>query len=584
MIPKNLPRCIAPPECFVCGRGSPSRICCGCGVVYYCSSKHRSDHRPVHESACSTVKELQEAFDREEAEYEDSIEFSLDGTFRSPPDKRAYLRARFVLAKAILRINTPDAVTKALSHFAIMMRIDRGDPFGAADYIPPLLLRLDREQECYNFLKWWAIRNDAGNDDRGGYGHGPRFPLEYPPADAFEPLSRMRPRGLTTLSLSQLVSLTLLKLRLRIDLGHFRGVELELESYEAPRRHVGKLLRARIWCLDVEKAFWALDDQYCQLYRMVHSLNPHFWELIDDKYELPQGWYERAATDQCARGSMNEALLVLHHCKSAWDESEFAMRLLVVDNIGFELFDQIGTAYIDFTIAGRRKQHAGAWDLAKKRGVGKAFPKVFDATPTLRPDDVFLPTSIPRDQVRFACRTDLNKVLVYTDGACANNGQSGAQAGWAVVYGPTYDKGLDSPRTALGRLEDQGPFGDESVHTSNRAELRAVIGALRLSDWRDEGFESIVIATDSTYVVNGATDWALDWVRCDWKTRTGKEVKNRDLWELLLGEVERWSERGLRVELWKIPRDWNKEADEAAKHACRVEERRERFRDIFAYS
>ncbi len=31
-------------------------------------------------------------------------------------------------------------------------------------------------------------------------------------------------------------------------------------------------------------------------------------------------------------------------------------------------------------------------------------------------------------------------------------------------------------------------------------------------------------------------------------------VKNKDLWECLLGEFERWDEKGLEVRLWYTPR------------------------------
>ncbi len=117
------------------------------------------------------------------------------------------------------------------------------------------------------------------------------------------------------------------------------------------------------------------------------------------------------------------------------------------------------------------------------------------------------------------------------------------------MYGPS--DGADESQSCIvsGRLENKGPFGDDSVATSNRAELRAAIAALRLYNWRSAGFGSLVIATDSAYVVDGATDWVRDWVHNGWKKRSGGKVKNRDLWDLLLGEVERCKDCGLGVEL-----------------------------------
>ncbi|RMI96854.1 hypothetical protein CDV36_016294 [Fusarium kuroshium] len=154
------------------------------------------------------------------------------------------------------------------------------------------------------------------------------------------------------------------------------------------------------------------------------------------------------------------------------------------------------------------------------------------------------PTPISRGQmIQFVCHNDPKKVVTYAYGACTNNGQLEPSAGWAVVCGtPGND---DKSCIVSGRLEDKGPFGNDSVAISDRAELRAAIVALCLCDWRDQGYDSIVIATDSTYVVDGATGWAKGWVRKGWKTRTGGNVKNKDLWDLLLGGVERWDHQGM---------------------------------------
>ncbi|GLI71980.1 hypothetical protein PoHVEF18_000147 [Penicillium ochrochloron] len=116
-------------------------------------------------------------------------------------------------------------------------------------------------------------------------------------------------------------------------------------------------------------------------------------------------------------------------------------------------------------------------------------------------------------------------------------------------------------------LESVGPTGERHTHTSNRAELRAVIAALRFRSWDKEEFDCLVIATDSDYVVKGITNWVKAWRRKGWKTRSGTPVKNKDLWQCLLGEIERADENGLRVKFWWIPREWNIEADHHAKAA-----------------
>lgn len=198
------------------------------------------------------------------------------------------------------------------------------------------------------------------------------------------------------------------------------------------------------------------------------------------------------------------------------------------------------------------------------RSVGAFIPKLFSASSSDTPQSLF-PARVSRKAIpnvtRFIHRWENEMFLIYTDGACLDNGQANAKAGWACVFKPE-DAGIK------GRLENHGPFGDPAPQTSNRAELRAVIAALRFRYWVGEGFSSLVIATDSDYVVKGATEWVSGWIRKGWKTAKGASVKNRDLWEAFLGEVEHWDDRGLKIQLWKIPREINAQADKLAKEAA----------------
>ncbi|KAI1384829.1 ribonuclease H-like protein [Hypoxylon trugodes] len=202
----------------------------------------------------------------------------------------------------------------------------------------------------------------------------------------------------------------------------------------------------------------------------------------------------------------------------------------------------------------------------KRRGTGQVFPTKFTPpTPFSIPTQLFPGRRTYMQWTRYIDRNDPRSVLILTDGACLNNGQPNPKAGWAFVHGP----GLTGqPAVASGRLESKGPFGDESIQSSNRAELRAVIAALRSRAWEGEGFNTVTFATDSEYVVEGATSWARRWITNGWKTSMGADVKNKDLWEMLLGEVEKANEERLSVRFWKIPREYNIVADVAAKAAA----------------
>jgi ribonuclease HI len=44
----------------------------------------------------------------------------------------------------------------------------------------------------------------------------------------------------------------------------------------------------------------------------------------------------------------------------------------------------------------------------------------------------------------------------------------------------------------------------------------------------------IHIYTNSDYLKDSATRWIKGWIARDWKTKEGKSVSNRDLWEKLV--------------------------------------------------
>ena len=107
----------------------------------------------------------------------------------------------------------------------------------------------------------------------------------------------------------------------------------------------------------------------------------------------------------------------------------------------------------------------------------------------------------------------MKQVKIYTDGACSGNPGPG---GWGAIlkYG-------DQVRELSG--------GEKNT-TNNRMELMAVIEGLRAVKERC----SLIITTDSEYVRSGITSWIHRWLKNNWKTSSKQNVKNRDLWEILL--------------------------------------------------
>jgi len=109
---------------------------------------------------------------------------------------------------------------------------------------------------------------------------------------------------------------------------------------------------------------------------------------------------------------------------------------------------------------------------------------------------------------------------VWTDGACEPNPGIG---GWGYLIRGHGDSCVIEV------------FGGEMNTTNNRMELTAVLMALR---GLPDGAQA-VIHSDSTYVVNGLTNWRTRWRKRDWFKKTGEPMPNRDLWLLLEAEVLR---------------------------------------------
>jgi ribonuclease HI len=126
------------------------------------------------------------------------------------------------------------------------------------------------------------------------------------------------------------------------------------------------------------------------------------------------------------------------------------------------------------------------------------------------------------------------------------------------------------------RLETEGPTGEVYKQSSNRAELRAVIAALQFTDWSTDcngGWRSLVIATDSEYVAVNITQRIKKWGKEGWKTfdhstKRRQDVKNQDLWKLLLSLVRTLQGEGVEVSFWRIPRASNERADRFAKYGA----------------
>lgn len=107
----------------------------------------------------------------------------------------------------------------------------------------------------------------------------------------------------------------------------------------------------------------------------------------------------------------------------------------------------------------------------------------------------------------------MEKVVIYTDGACSGNPGPG---GWGAIL---MYKGVKKEIS-----------GGNKQTTNNIMELTAVIEGLKMLKFPCE----VDLYSDSAYVVNAFEQkWLDNWIKKNWKTASGDSVKNKELWQEL---------------------------------------------------
>lgn len=106
----------------------------------------------------------------------------------------------------------------------------------------------------------------------------------------------------------------------------------------------------------------------------------------------------------------------------------------------------------------------------------------------------------------------MDKVTIYTDGACSGNPGPG---GWAAIL--------------LAGPHEKELSGGEPCTTNNRMEMLGVINALELLKRPCE----VTLFTDSQYIERAVNEgWLINWKKRGWKRKEG-ELKNPELWQRL---------------------------------------------------
>lgn len=136
-------------------------------------------------------------------------------------------------------------------------------------------------------------------------------------------------------------------------------------------------------------------------------------------------------------------------------------------------------------------------------------------------------------KVNMTDQNGKDKILyVYTDGGCRGNHKKENIGGWGF-YLKHGDKELREG-------------GSKRNTTNNEMELTACIEALKRI--KNKSLKTIVIV-DSKYVLKGITEWIPNWIRRGWRTSSGTQVKNKELWVELFALKAQF--KNIRFELCK---------------------------------
>lgn len=121
----------------------------------------------------------------------------------------------------------------------------------------------------------------------------------------------------------------------------------------------------------------------------------------------------------------------------------------------------------------------------------------------------------------------MQKVTIYTDGACSGNPGPG---GWAAIL-------------IYKDIKKEISGGNKNT-TNNIMELTAILEGLKMLKTECD----VTLYSDSAYSVNAFNKgWIYSWKKKNWKKSDGQEVKNKEIWQEIYDLTKKHNVKFIKV-------------------------------------
>ncbi|CAI7606305.1 unnamed protein product [Penicillium glandicola] len=291
--------------------------------MMYCGVELQSAHRQEHKSACSAIRRCRIVMEKEEQTLRDHPDDNFThgiGNFWKILKTRPYMRSRAVLCNTMTAVKTVQSLQAQLDILMENLRLCRGDNMGSRDVIPGVMIRLHQDQECYDFLKWWATTGQKHDYD---WGNTTLPYLDIKNANPLEPVDMFCGN---LIDLSHIVAVTLVKVKVLLVFV------ANMESFDEITREILRSRRQRSTiarnpniadCDNGPLEIVKLKAQIRALYKDVCKLNRHFWPAL-----VNPGEHLEAKSMIFSIGSVEQMQVALNLTYEAWYETPGAVGII----------------------------------------------------------------------------------------------------------------------------------------------------------------------------------------------------------------------------------------------------------------